>query len=210
MGEPNAREHRPLLYADLTRLIDAAGGEAPTSPAQTAAATARAVLDAARACADQAQRTRFVTLADRVGLDTLSALWRDSEPASLPRVLWALFVLRQWCHGSGAEVARLWRAGEPIAAVDAVIAGTPQYADAGAIEDVADSVLTGICCSDIAVALERASSLFRVIAAGRRELGEASPVSAAGADQWALAERNEQTARELTRAARRCRCGALY
>jgi hypothetical protein len=208
MNDPRQRPHRPARYADLTGLIDAAGGQAPSSYAQTAAATAWAVLTAARGSADAGQQARFVSLPDRVGLDTLAALWSDCEPASLPGSLWALYLLRQWCRRNGDEVAQLWRAGEPVAAADAVVAGVRQLADPSAVADVADAVLGGACGGDFAIALERAAALFRVLAAGRRERFGIDDSDAAPAERL-RAERNERTARDLMTAARRWRSGIL-
>jgi hypothetical protein len=208
MDQSRQRPHRPARYPDLTGFIDAAGGQPPSSHAETASATAWAVLTAARGSADEAQRARFVALADRVGLDTLATLWSDCEPASLPGTLWALYLLRQWCRSNGDEVARLWRAGEPVADADAVIAGVRQLADASAVEDVADAVLGGACGGDFAVALERAAAIFRVLAAGRRErCGDDE--SAIAVAERRRAERNERTARDLVTAARRWRSGTL-
>lgn len=111
------RPHRPALFADLTDMIDAAGGGAsPSSRAEIAAATAAVVVQAGRSPGDG---ERFVALADSVGLDTLAALWRDADPVSLPGALWALYLLRQWCQNDAAEVTRLWRAGEPLGPADA-------------------------------------------------------------------------------------------
>jgi hypothetical protein len=201
------RPHRPALYSDLTDLIDAAGGVTPGSRAEIAAATAAVVVQAGRGGGEGGESQRFVDLADRVGLDTLAALWRDSEPVSLPGALWALYLLRQWCHTDPAEVARLWRAGEPIAAADAVVAGLPDYADVASVERVADAVLGGAYRGDFDVALERAAALFRVVAAGRRDLaGE----DASGAQGLELALRNERVANDLTAAAARWRGGTLH
>src|SRR3954471_2087114 len=108
MTEDAARPHRPARYADLTEMIDAAGGASTSSRAEIAAATAAVLVQAGRSPGDGA---RFVALADRVGIDTLAALWRDADPVSLPGVLWALYLLRQWCHTDGDEVTRLWRTG---------------------------------------------------------------------------------------------------
>lgn len=203
-----ARPHRPSLYADLTELIDSAGGATPSSRAELAAATAAVVVQAGRTHDDDC---RFVELADRIGLDTLAALWRDAEPVSLPGALWALYLLRQWCHTHGDEVARLWRAGEPFAAADAVVAGVPDFADAESIEQVADAVLGRAYRGDFAVALERAAALFRVVAAGRRELAAAAdPVGPPGSSQLELAARNERVAVDLATAAARWRAGTLH
>ena len=210
MAETPKRPHRPTPYPDLTDLIDAASGAAPSSRAEIAAATAAVVVAVGRSeFADVAagDDTRFVALADRVGLETLADLWRDADPVSLPGALWALYLLRQWCHTNPEEVRRLWRGGEAIAAADAVVAGVADYADVVAVRQVADAVLGGAYRGDFAIALERAAALFRVVAAGRREL--AGP-GAPGAGERELAHRNDRVAADLTAAAARWRAGTLH
>ncbi|SHG71843.1 hypothetical protein SAMN05443575_2620 [Jatrophihabitans endophyticus] len=213
------RHHRPALFADLTEMIDAAGGDAsPSTRAEVAAATAAAVVTAGRGPGDD---DLFVALADHVGLDTLAALWRDSDPVSLPGALWTLYVLRQWCHGDSAGVTRLWRTGEPLAPADAAVAGLPDYADEEAVRRFADAVLGGLYRRDLAVALERAAAFFRVVATGRRAAGDSGGTGnvgdsvAAGAPERtgepaALADRNERAAASLGAAARLWRAGALH
>ncbi len=202
MVDDPKRSHRPAPFPDLTALIDAAGGQSPQSRAEIAAATAQFLVTAGR---DEPDPDRLVGLADAVGLDTLAELWRDCDPVSLPGALWALYLLRQWCQTSPAEVARLWRDGEPYAPAEAVVAGLGAHADTDDIRRLADSVLTGAYRGDFAVALERAAAFFRVIAVGRRE--GVSPDPAAG--EMTLAARNERTARNLTVAARGWREGTL-
>jgi len=204
---PARRPHRPAHYADLTELIDAAGGSTPQSRAEVASATAAVLVQAGR---EQGSDRRFVDLADRVGLDTLAELWREAEPVSLPGALWALYLLRQWCRSSADEVVRLWRAGEPVAAADAVVAGVAPLADVTSLGQVADDVLTGAYRGDFAVALERAAALFRVLAAGRRELAEPQPDAETAATALELAGRNDRAAADLTAAARRWRAGTLH
>jgi len=201
-GQPR----RPAPHADLTALIDAAGGATPDSPqtrAEIAAATAALLVRAGRegAAADD----RLVDLAARVGLGTLAELWREAEPVSLPGALWALYVLRQWCRTRTEEVVLLWRAGEPLAPADAVVAGVAPLADADSVARMADDVLTGAYRGDFAVALERAAALFRVLAAGRRDLA-----GSADADELGRAERNERAAADLGAAARLWRVDALH
>jgi hypothetical protein len=178
-------------------MIDAAGGASPEARAEVAAATAAVVVQAGRTPGDG---DRFVALADQVGLETLAALWRDADPVSLPGALWALYVLRQWCHTAGAEVTRLWRAGEHLAPAEAAVAGVGDFADVAAVERVADAVLAGVYQGDLAVALERAAAFFRVVAAGRRELGEDD----------VLAQRNDRAAAALSAAAGHWRAGTLH
>lgn len=198
------RAHRPGVYADLTKFIDAAGGTSEVSRIELAAATAAVVVQAGRD-ADAADHD-FVDLADRVGLDTLAALWRDAEPVSLPGALWALYLLRQWFHTNGEEVRRLWRAGEPFATPDAVVAGMAEPGDVVSVHEVADAVLGGAYRGDFAVALERAAAVFRVVAAGRREL---APDGTDGAVARDLADRNERVAADLRACAEKWRAGTL-
>jgi hypothetical protein len=205
MADLPGRPHRPALHSDLTAIIDAAGGSDAGSRAEIAAATAAVVVQAGRdECGDD---ERFVGLADRIGLETLAALWRDADPVSLPGALWALYLLRQWCHTNPDEVARLWRAGKALAAADAVVAGVPDYADVEAVRGVADAVLGGAYRGDFAVALERAAALFRVLAEGRRDLASADERGTAELDR---ARRNERVATDLTAAAARWRAGTLH
>lgn len=203
--DESARPRRPAPYPDLTGFIDAAGGVAPVSPAERAAATASAVLHAGRDDED-VEAAAFVDLADRVGIETLASLWRDADPVSLPGALWALYLLRQWCHGHGEEVVLLWRAGAPLAPADAVVAGVPDDCDTGAVARGSDAVLRGAYRGDFAVALERAAAMYRVVAAGRRELAGADE---RGKLQLELAARNERVADDLRRAAERRRRGTL-
>jgi hypothetical protein len=196
------RPHRPARFADLTELIDAAGGAVPSSRAEVAAATAAVLVRAGRAPGDG---DRFVALADRVGIDTLAELWREADPVSLPGALWALYLLRQWCRTAGAEVTHLWRAGEGLAPADAVVAGVGEFGDVAAVQRMADAVLAGVYQGELDVALERAAAFFRVVAAGRRSVG-----SEQVDEQRALAERNEQAAAALTAAAVRWRAGTLH
>lgn len=197
------RPHRPALYADLTAMIDAAGGSPAASRGELAAATAAVLVEAGRA---RREGERFIGLADSVGIDTLAALWRDADPVSLAGSLWALYLLRQWCRSDGDEVTRLWRAGEPLAPADSVVAGVGEYADVDAVQRAADAVLSGVYQGDLDVALERAAAFFRVVAAGRRCLGSWAQYAPDGVD---LAERNERAAGSLTLAARRWRGGTL-
>jgi hypothetical protein len=199
--------HRPARYADLTELIDAAGGAEADSRAEIAAATAAVVVRAGRAVGVGADSGGMVELADRVGLDTLAELWRDAEPVSLPGALWALYLLRQWCHSHGEQVAQLWRAGQPVAQVDVVVAGVPDYADVESVQRVVDAVLSGAYGGDFAVALERAAALFRVVAAGRREL---AGQTAEGRGERELAQRNDRVATDLAAAAELWRSGTLH
>jgi len=192
------------VYADLTKYIDAAGGTSEVSRIELASATAAVVVQAGRGAGDADHD--LVDLADRVGLDTLAALWRDADPVSLPGALWALYLLRQWFRTNSEEVRRLWQAGEPFAAPDAVVAGMAEPGDVASVHQVADAVLGGAYRGDFAVALERAAAVFRVVAAGRRQLAPEGPDGSAARE---LAERNERVAADLRLCAENWRVGLL-
>ena len=188
------RPHRPIRRPDLAALEGAVEFE-PFARAELAAATAAAVITHGRSAGSES----LVDLADRVGLDTLAELWRHEQPSSLPGALWALYLLRRWCQSNGDEVTRLWRAGRPYAPADEVVAGVADAADPDAIEALADAVLHGAYLGDFDVALERAAAFFRVIAAGRRE---AAAPGAEGERERRLADRNDEVADGLRKAAR--------
>ena len=205
--------HRPVLVADITALIDAAGGARSTSHEEVAYATATAVISAGAAQSSDCAHT-LVTLADVVGLDTLAALWRDADPVSLPGALWALYLLREWCQRQPEAVCRLWRAGAASAAVDAVIAGCAADAGEQDVLRMADDILAGICASDAALVLDRASAFYRVIAEGRRELTADDTawfpdMASRPPNPRLMADRNDATAAHLATAARLWRKGAL-
>jgi hypothetical protein len=200
-----SRPHRPAPYADLTAFIDAAGGLTPSSRAEIAAATAAVVVRAGREPGIGGD-DRFVALADQIGIDTLAALWQDSEPVSLPGALFALYLLRQWFQTNGEEVRRLWQAGAPLAPADAVVAGVAEPGDVDSVRCAADAILCGVYRGDFAVALERAAAMFRVVAAGRRFLAGSDE---RGRTELDLADRNDRVAADLAAAARRWRTGTL-
>jgi hypothetical protein len=207
MSQPSAeprRHHRPAPYADLTAMIDAAGGTEAESAAALASRTAAAVLTAGRSTSGDADMTRWVELADVVGIDTLAALWQHADPVTLPRTLWTVYLLRQWCRTQPDEVERLWRAGSCYAPVDAVVAGV---GDGGAnpMQTMTEAVLAGIYGGDVAVALERAAAFLRVIAAGRRAVAPLERT--VSIDR--LAARNDRAARDLALAAQAWRDGVL-
>jgi hypothetical protein len=199
MSDAERRRLRPLLAADVERLARDAGHGDPFARLELAHATAAVVVEAGRA--EHGQPTeQFIRLVDEVGLDTLSELWRDAAADSLPGALWALYLLQTWCVRQGEAVARAYRAGRVHAPVDEVVAGVPDDVDPGAVQQLADAVLTGAYEGDFDVALERAAAFFRVVATGREELGE----------DVELAARNLDTALALQRAAAGWRAGTLH
>jgi len=207
------RAYRPVLVADITALIDAVGSANSSAREEVADATATAVMSAGAARSSDCAHT-LVTLADVVGLDTLAALWSDADPVSLPGALWSLYLLREWCQGQPDAVCRVWRAGAPRAAVDAVIAGCAADAGEEDVRRVADDILAGICRSDASLVFDRASAFYRVIAEGRRDLTADDTawlpeMASRPPNPRLLAGRNDATAAHLATVARLWRKGAL-
>jgi hypothetical protein len=200
--------------ADIERLAGAAASGEPYARQELAHATAAALVSAGRGD-DGPETERLVGLAEAVGLDTLSELWRDAPADSLPGALWALYLLRTWTERQGEAVARLYRAGRAYAPVDEVVAGVADTGEPADVRALAETVLTGAYRGDFDVALERAAAFFRVIAVGRRELalcgepaGTSEEQAGAGAD-LDRADRNERCADALHRAAAAWRDGTL-
>ena len=213
--------HRPGRYADLTGYLDSLQDDhSPDHRAEIAASTAAVVIAQGRARESGARAEDFVALADRVGLDTLTALWRDAGPGTLPGALWVLYVVRQWCRADAEGVVRLWRAGEHLAPADAVVAGVAADAGVDELRVFADAALTGVYEGDVSVALERVASFLRVVAMGRRWYADASGADPAevvagpalgrdGVGRDDVADRNERAAADLALAASRWRAGTL-
>jgi hypothetical protein len=206
VADQGRRVHRPILTGNVEALASAMADGEPSARLELAHATACALVDAGRA-ADGTDPDELVRLAETVGLDTLSALWRDAAADSLPGALWALYLLRTWCQQQGAEVARLYRAGRGLAPVDEVVAGVADGADPAAVAATADAVLSGAYRGDFAVALERAAAFFRIVGVGRLELAADGEQ---GAQDQAMAERNRRCAEALERAAAAWREGTLH
>ena len=111
---------------------------------------------------------RVLTLVDREGVDVIAELWSSAEPDSLPGILWRLYLLRTWMRKNRESIARLWRAGEPVATTASAIAGVDQAPTEDDIAHTADSILAGAFTGDFAVALERAAAFTDVVALGLR------------------------------------------
>ena len=76
MSEADHRRERPLLAGNVEALASAAVDGEPFARLELAHATASALVDAGRGDGGPAT-DRLVELAETVGLDTLSELWRD-------------------------------------------------------------------------------------------------------------------------------------
>lgn len=180
---------------------DVTGDPDPADRTAVAHATAAAVLQAGREDDSGPDTTRrLLNLADRLGLDEIAELWRESGPETLPGTLWSLYLLRSWVHRNGAEAARVFGAGEQVAEVSTAVAGVAHPPGPDEVAALGDAILTSAFTGDFAVALERASAFCRVVAAGRAHVADdAGDVE--GERQTRLARGNLRMAEELQHAA---------
>ena len=157
---------RPSRPAQLDPAVadGLAGGMDPQALSEMSHLSAAALLDRVRHSEDPAVVERVLTLVETVGVDEIAELWSDTEPDSLPGVLWRLYMLRTWMRSNRDSIAHLWRLGEPVA----TIAGVDQAPSEDDIVRLADSILSGAFVGDFAVALERAAAFTDVVALGLR------------------------------------------
>ena len=114
---------------------------------------------------------RLRTFVDTEGLDTLAELWSRSEVGSLPRALWRLFQIRERVVHAPDDVGNLVQRGlESLDTIDPIVLGTHQPVTAQSVRELIEQILTGSFTGSLADALERASSLARLVAAGLLEV----------------------------------------
>jgi len=185
------------------------GDHDPTTRADVAHTTARALVRRGRASTDPQVHDRLVRLVESEGLETVAELWSDSPPGTLPGALWRLYLLREWVRQDASAVAERYRLGTARAEVHDVVAGVAGPPGPDEVRAVADAVLSGVYTGDLAVALERAGAFCRVLATG-------TAVDADLIDDQELAGRVTRgasglvrTAEDLERAAGLWRAGTL-
>jgi hypothetical protein len=184
-------------------------GDDPAARSELAHRSAEAVLRRGR----EGPGDPPLDLVERLGgLDALAALWQDAEPGTLPATLLTLYLLREWCRGSGGEAARLYRLGSARAEVASVVAGAADPPGPADMLALADAILGSTYRGDLAVALERAAAFADVVAAGRS--ADASDRAADDPEeatrQLRLARAGTRAAAALRRAARDWRAGQLH
>lgn len=107
---------------------------------------------------------RFV---DAEGLDVLAELWSQSDVGSLPRALWRLFQIRERIVDAPHEVGQLVQRGlDSLDTIDPVIVAAEQPVTADSVRLIINQILDGSFAESLAEALERASSLSRLVADG--------------------------------------------
>ena len=169
-GFTNTGSPRPARPGQLDQMMadNIAGGADPAQINEMSHASAAALLDRVHHTQDAELVERVLTLVDREGVDVIAELWSSAEPDSLPGILWRLYLLRTWMRKNRESIARLWRAGEPVATTASAIAGVDQAPTEDDIAHIADSILAGAFTCDFAVALERAAAFTDVVALGLR------------------------------------------
>jgi hypothetical protein len=145
---------------------------------------------------------KLVALVDDIGLSTLAELWSQRPARSLPGALWRLYVLREWVHRAPDEASREYAAGIRFTAPNHAVAGAAEPPGPQEMSRVIDAVLRGVFEGDLAVALERASALCRVVSAGRADISSGADTAQQAASMLTMAE-------DLTACARLWRADAL-
>ena len=169
-SEDRANPRRPAFFTPLS--MDSRGGAASLDPArvtEVAHETAAVIVKTGRAAHDPALTAKLVALVEDLGLSTLAELWADRPARSLPGALWRLYALREWVCRDAVGASADYAAGIRFADVPHVIAGVAEPPGPKEMQALTDAILTGVFEGDLAIALERASSFCRVVAAGRAQ-----------------------------------------
>lgn len=163
--------------------MDSRGGPDSLDPArvtEVAHETAAVIVRTGRAADDPGLTAKLVALVDDLGLSTVAELWADRPARSLPGALWRLYALREWVCRDAEGASADYSAGIRFADVSHVVAGVAEPPGPVELRELTDAILTGVFDGDLAIALERASSFCRVVAAGRAQ--RATDAEATGGD----------------------------
>jgi hypothetical protein len=199
--DPKQPPRRPAMLDPAS--MEAVGGVAdPMREIEAAHETAAVLVHTGRGAHDPTVTARLVDLVDELGLSTVADLWAHRPARSLPGALWRLYVLREWVRRAPDEASRDYSAGIRFADVDHAVAGAAEPPGPGEVTALTEAILAGVFEGDLAVALERASSFCRVVAAGRADRSE-------GAELATQAAHLLDTADDLTAAAALWRVGSL-
>lgn len=150
--------------------MDSRGGPESLDPArvtEVAHETAAVIVRTGRAAHDPELTSRLVALVDDLGLSTVAELWADRPARTLPGALWRLYALREWVCRDALGASADYAAGIRFADVPHVVTGVAEPVGPVELDELIDTILTGIFEGDLAIALERASGFCRVVAAGR-------------------------------------------
>lgn len=203
--------HKPTQYSG-DKFDTFEGGDDPAQVLRVAQDTAHALVNRARETDDPEVIDRLVAYTDANGIDALAELWARSSPRSLPGALWRIYLMRLVIRQDAAGTSYLFQRGtDVLTTIDAVVAGAPQPSGPEEITDLADQILRGLFRGDFAIALDRAASFSRILAAGCTSVADDSELTNPdrASELTTRAARLAQTADELTTCARIYRSGAL-
>ena len=203
--------HKPTQYSG-DKFDTYEGGEDPAQILRVAHDTAHALLSRARETEDPEVIDRLVAYTDSHGIDALAELWARSSPRSLPGALWRIYLIRVLIRQDATGTSFLFQRGlDVLPTIDALVAGAPMPTGPDEITDLADQILRGLFRGDFAVALDRAASFSRILAAGCTSTADdAEPVNPErGTELTTRADRLALTADEFAACARLYRAGSL-
>ena len=203
--------HKPTQYSG-DKFDTYEGGEDPAQILRVAHDTAHALLSRARETEDPEVIDRLVAYTDSHGIDALAELWARSSPRSLPGALWRIYLIRVLIRQDATGTSFLFQRGlDVLPTIDALVAGAPMPTGPDEITDLADQILRGLFRGDFAVALDRAASFSRILAAGCTSTADdAEPVNPERATELTTrADRLALTADEFAACARLYRAGSL-
>ena len=203
--------HKPTQYSG-DKFDTFEGGEDPAQILRVAHDTAHALVNRARESDDPEVIERLVAFTDANGIDAIAELWARSSPRSLPGALWRIYLLRLVIRQDAESTSYLFQRGtEVLPTIDVAVAGAPMPTGPDEITELADQILRGLFRGDFAIALDRAASFSRVLAAGCTSVADdAEPVNPERATELTTrAARLVQTAEEFTTCSRLFRAGSL-
>jgi len=203
--------HKPTQYSG-DKFDEFEGGEDPAQILRVAHDTAHALLNRARQTDDPEVIARLVAYTDGNGLDALAELWARSSPRSLPGALWRIYLIRVVIRQDPDGTSYLFQRGtEVLPTIDAMVAGAPTPTGPDEITELADQILRGLFRGDFAIALDRAASFCRILAAGCTSVADDSELTnpERSTELTTRADRLALTAEEFTACARLYRAGDL-
>lgn len=203
--------HKPTQYSG-DKFDEYEGGEDPAQILRVAHDTAQALIGRARQSDDPAVLERLVAYTDTHGLDALAELWARSSARSLPGALWRIYLLRLVIRQDAAGTALAFQRGtEVLTTIDPMVAGAPNPTGPAEITELADQILRGLFRGDFAIALDRAASFCRILAAGSSGLADDADATEPqrATELTARASRLALTAEEFAVCARLYRAGNL-
>ena len=149
------------------------GDEDPAVKVAAAHDTAWALLDRVQSMADPELVQRVLRLVEAEGIDDIARLWSNAHEASLPGLLWRLYLLQTVVSGDPQQASVMFDHGNlVITTIDPIVAGAQLPITPETVRMMCDEILRGAFTGDFAIALERAASASEVFAAGAADLAD--------------------------------------